>query len=205
MSMNANRNYTGAAGKFSDHWRSNCVPAICSSISRPEPKRRRSSAEGGLVLAVNSRCALVTRLEVGGGRSQVGKGERDIWTFWRPGWGQVGGAYVLTRRGWVDNAFPHMARGKDLSLTVLRGVGPSQVGLYQPSVLVRWLPFSRCDRPLTQHSVKTLFWIFHRRIFGPWNQSPYCIRSLSAVDWCGKYASSLPDVCEHCKGLNIDE
>ncbi len=33
-----------------------------------------------------------------------------------------------------------LARDEDLSLAVLQGVGPSPVGLYQPSVLRRWLP-----------------------------------------------------------------
>ncbi len=32
-----------------------------------------------------------------------------------------------------------MARDEDLSLAVLQGVGPFPVGLYQPSVLWRWL------------------------------------------------------------------
>ncbi len=38
------------------------------------------------------------------------------------------------------NYSPHMARDGDLSLAVLQGVGPSPVGLYQPSVLGRLLP-----------------------------------------------------------------
>ncbi len=48
------------------------VSAACSSISRPESKRHRSCAEDGLVLAVIGRCALIVRLGVGGGRSQMG-------------------------------------------------------------------------------------------------------------------------------------
>ncbi len=48
------------------------VPAVCCSISRPELKRHRSYVEDGLVLAIIGRCALVDRLEVGGGRIQTG-------------------------------------------------------------------------------------------------------------------------------------
>ncbi len=79
--MKGNIIYTGAAGKISDHRRSNCflrtlrvarleVPEICSSISRHEQKTHRSCVEDGLVLAVISRCVLVARFGVGGGRSQ---------------------------------------------------------------------------------------------------------------------------------------
>ncbi len=81
--MKGNRIYTGAAGKISDHWfflRKTLrvtrleVPAIYSSISRHEQKTHRSCAEDGLVLAEIGRCALVDRLGVGGGRSEMGQG-----------------------------------------------------------------------------------------------------------------------------------
>ncbi len=42
-------------------------PAVCSRISRPELKRRRSCLEDGLVFVVIGRCALVAR----GGRRKV--------------------------------------------------------------------------------------------------------------------------------------
>ncbi len=40
----------------------------------------------------------------------------------------------------MGEACPYMTHDEDLSLAVLQGVGPSPVGLYQPSVLGRWLP-----------------------------------------------------------------
>ncbi len=47
-----------------------------------------------------------------------------------------------------------MARDEGLSLTVLQGVGSSPVGLYQPSVLGRWLrvAYSRCGRTMAQYN-----------------------------------------------------
>ncbi len=47
----------------------------------------------------------------------------------------------------VGEAFPHLARDEDLSLAVLQGVGHSPVGLYQPSVLGRWLPLHTLGLP----------------------------------------------------------
>ncbi len=48
----------------------------------------------------------------------------------------------------------HKARDENLSLAVLQGVGPLQVGLYPPSVLGRWpplLPNPRLARVTTRH------------------------------------------------------
>ncbi len=39
---------------------------VCSSISQPELRRHFFCVEGGLVLAVIGRCALVARIVVGG-------------------------------------------------------------------------------------------------------------------------------------------
>ncbi len=38
-----------------------------------------------------------------------------------------------------------MARDEDLSLAMLQGTGPSQVGFYPLSVLGRWPPFNTLD------------------------------------------------------------
>ncbi len=46
------------------------VPAVCSSISRPDLKRHRSCVEDGLVLAVIGRCALVARFGADGRRDR---------------------------------------------------------------------------------------------------------------------------------------
>ncbi len=45
-----------------------------------------------------------------------------------------------------------MALDEDLSLGVLQDVGPSQVGLYPPSVLKA---YSRCGRTMAQYSAIT--------------------------------------------------
>ncbi len=45
-----------------------------------------------------------------------------------------------------------MARDEDLSPAVLQGVGPSQVGLYPPSVLGRWPPLHTLDEAALRHS-----------------------------------------------------
>ncbi len=78
--MNEVGDYTGAAGKISDLWRSNGILKIdtqgdktrCAGISQPELRRHHSSVEDGLVRAVIGRCALVDRLGVGGGRIKTG-------------------------------------------------------------------------------------------------------------------------------------
>ncbi len=45
-----------------------------------------------------------------------------------------------------------MARDEDLSLAVLLGVGPSPIGLYQPSVFGRWFyAYSRCGHTNAQY------------------------------------------------------
>ncbi len=45
-----------------------------------------------------------------------------------------------------------MARDENFSLAVLQGVGPSQVGLYPPSVLGRWPPLHTLDEAALRHS-----------------------------------------------------
>ncbi len=62
-----------------------------------------------------------------------------------------------------------MARDKDLSLAVLQDVGPSQVGLYQLSVLGRWFPLHTLGVVAQWHSTAglTLFWIVRRMALGP--------------------------------------
>ncbi len=47
-----------------------------------------------------------------------------------------------------------MARDEDLSLAVLQGVGPSQVGLYAPSVLGRWPPLHTLDEAVVRSVTK---------------------------------------------------
>ncbi len=49
-------------------------------------------------------------------------------------------------------AFPHMARDEDLSLTMLQGAGPSHVGLYPPSVFWRWPPLHTLDGAALGHT-----------------------------------------------------
>ncbi len=44
------------------------VPEVCSSVSQPELRRRRSCVEDDLVLAVIGKFALLARLGAGGGR-----------------------------------------------------------------------------------------------------------------------------------------
>ncbi len=46
-----------------------------------------------------------------------------------------------------------MACGEDLSLAVLQGVGPSPVGLYQPSLLGCWLPLRALGVAVLRHSL----------------------------------------------------
>ncbi len=52
----------------------------------------------------------------------------------------------------INEAFPHMARKIDLLLIMLQGIGPSQVGLYPPSVLERWPPLHTLDEAALRHS-----------------------------------------------------
>ncbi len=63
-----------------------------------------------------------------------------------------------------------MALDEDLSLAVLQGDGPSQVGLYPPSVLGRWRPLHTLGEAALRHSRVgyTLSRIVQRMIFGPW-------------------------------------
>ncbi len=75
--MKGSRIYTGAARKISDHWHPNCFFLkidIEGDKTRGANKlftNRKCTApapEDGLVLAVISRCTLLTPLGVGGGR-----------------------------------------------------------------------------------------------------------------------------------------
>ncbi len=82
----------------------------------PLLRRRR------LGLAVIGRCALVARLGAGGGRSHTGWGQLHFWKFRSPGWGQLGGVCVPAKRGWVGEAFPHMARDEDRTMAQHSGM-----------------------------------------------------------------------------------
>ncbi len=61
------------------------MPEVCSIISHPELRRHRSCVEGGLVLAVIGRCALIVWLGVGGGRIQrvevIEKENKDFYSI----------------------------------------------------------------------------------------------------------------------------
>ncbi len=121
--------------------------------------------EDGLVLAAIGRFALV------GGRWKKSDGLRStsplkmLKARMRPARRRLRSSEK--RLSW--RSLSHMARDEELSLAVLQGVGPSPVGLYQPSVLGRWLPLHTLYVAALRHSRAgfTLFWIVHRRVFGP--------------------------------------
>ncbi len=149
MSMERNRIFAVTAGTISDHWRSNCFLKIDTESDKTRSVGNlfqyvTTRSEKAPLLAVIERCTLVARLGVGGGRSQTGYGQLRLWKFWRPGWGQLGSVCVPERRGWVGEAFFHMAR--EPSLAVLQGIGPFPVGFYQPSLyaLRKTCGISRC-------------------------------------------------------------
>ncbi len=116
---------------------------VCSRISLSGQRRHHPCVEDGLVLAVIGRCALVDRLEEEELRRL--KVNYSFENF--EGQDEISSEASAFQREEVE-----LACDEYLSLAVLLGAGPSQVGLYPPTVLGRWPLLHTLDAAALRHS-----------------------------------------------------